>query len=167
MAGRRRVSAPIVTEKHYAPQTVTTIAFGAIENRDVIIAVPVVDKNASTEVEEGSVIKAVYIERWITSDDTGQTSFTLTVEKQPAGATDMTFAQSGALNSYLNKKNILYTTQGLANPVAGVAMPAIRQWILIPKGKQRFGLGDKLIVNITGLSNGINVCGISIFKEWK
>jgi len=159
--------APIITEKHYAPQSPTTVDFGAIENRDVIISVAVVDKNASIEIEEGSVIKAVYLERWVQTDDENAGSFTMTVEKVPAQAPDMTFSQSGALNTYPNKKNILYTTQGLLNPIGISVIPAIKDWILIPKGKQRFGLGDKLVVNTAGLTNGVVICGMSIFKEWK
>jgi len=166
--GRQFVRAPIVTEKHISQATISSIAFGAVSNWTIADAVAVVDKTDGTfEVEEGSLIKAVYIERWLTSDDAEQSSFVLIVEKVPSGLAPATAAQMAALNSYDNKKNILYMSQGLVNPVAGVAMPVQKNWIAIPKGKQRFGLGDQLVLTILAQADGLNFCGLTILKEWK
>ncbi len=165
MAGRKL--APIITEKHISQFSVTTVALGGISVSTVAVAVAVNDKNATNEVEQGTLVKAVFVERWITSDDASSGSFLLTVEKIPASADIQTFAVSQDLMNYPNKKNLLYTTQGLNNPRAGVATPVIRQWIAIPKGKQRMGLGDRIVVNISAITNGLDFCGFNLYKEYK
>ncbi len=97
----------------------------------------------------------------------GESQFTLTVEKKRTTETDMTNAQSANLQSYPNKKNILYTTQGIVNSThTGPAIPIIRQWIKIPKGKQRFGLGDQFMVNLNSGGGSLQTCGIFIYKEY-
>ncbi len=169
---RHRMVAPINSIKHYVHRTNVNIASAAIQNNEVVSAVSVASVGANAqEVEEGAVVKAVYIEMWLlASGATGSaTQFVLTVEKKLAGAPNMTAAQILSLGSYPNKKNILYTTQGvLGNFVDGSpAVPIIRAWIKIPKGKQRFGLTDKLMLNITTVGTTMNVCGIFIFKEYK
>ncbi len=73
-----------------------------------------------------------------------------------------------ALGTFDNKKNILYTTQGLA-PNDGVGQPVavIRQWFKIPKSKQRFGLGDKIRLAIASRGDGvITYCGFATYKEY-
>ncbi len=121
--------------------------------------------NLTNEIREGAKISAIYLEYWISSNDAAQGSALVTLEKIQADAPDMTFANHQALYSYKNKKNILYTFMGLVNPNVGVAMPIVRGWFKIPKSKQRFGLGDQLVVNYSGISSAINVCGFCIFKE--
>ncbi len=161
--------APINSEKHIVHLTASTVVNGTILNTTVIdsLAAPV----AANAVHEGSVIKAVFIELWINGSGATNTHsvFSITVEKKPAAAPDMTFAQSSTLGAYPNKKNILYTTQGiLAAGIDGAqSIPVIRQWIAIPKGKQRFGLADQLMLN-TSASGSIDLilCGIQIFKEY-
>ncbi len=164
---RRGLQPTINTEKHYGQLTLTSVAFGVVSNGVLIDAVAVSDKTAASEVEEGSTVKTIFIERWITSDDAEQSTMVLIVEKVPAGQAPATAAQMANLNDYPNKKNVLYTTQGIVNPVAGVTIPGIRQWITIPNGKRRFGLGDRLFVNILAQADGLNICGFQIFKEWK
>ncbi len=165
--GRRRVSAPIITEKHIGQITLASIAFGAVLSSVIAEAVAVTDKNAQNEVDQGSLVKAVFLERWITSDDAEQSTFVMIVEKIPAGQANPTATQMAQLNSYPNKKNILLTKQGITNPVAGVAMPLISQWVAIPRGKQRMGLGDKIVITVLAQADGINICGLNLFKEWK
>jgi len=123
--------------------------------------------NSATEVVEGSIVKAVFIEMWL--QNTGNLgAFTVTLVKVPEFGTGPTFAQHAALFTYSNKKNILYTTQGLA-PDDAVQGPVnvLRTWFKIPKGKQRFGLGDRLILSISNTSAGsLNRCGFSTYKEY-
>jgi len=61
----------------------------------------------------------------------------------------------------------LYTTQGLTSEQNANAVPIIRQWFKIPKGKQRFGLGDQMVLNISAAQEGVENCGMFIFKEQK
>lgn len=161
------MKSPIHSVKHINQNTPTTVAAGAINNVLAIEAVTSLSANLSREVVEGAKVSAIYIEYWITSDDAAQGSMVISVEKVPAGATPMTYAQSVALWSYPNKKNILYTAQGLTPPNVQSGLPFVRQWIKIPKGKQRFGLEDKLYINISGISNGAVFCGMSIYKEYR
>jgi len=125
----------IVSEKHMLQTSLFTVAAGARSGTDVIRAVAVANKTAATpfEVEEGSIVKAVYIEMWLNTNDTTPGSNIVTLEKLPAGATPITFGQMVALNTYPNKKNILFTSMGLTNPNSSTAIPVLRQWIKIPK----------------------------------
>ncbi len=160
--------APINSIKHYVPLTNIQIGSGAINNHKIIEAVVAPAQTATNNVHEGASIKAVYVEIWLSSNEASgaESTFILTVEKKRASEADMTNANALNLQSYLNKKNILYTTQGIlnSNTVQG-SVPIIRQFIAIPKGKQRFGLGDEFFVNIAAVGL-LQTCGIAIFKEY-
>ncbi len=165
--------APINSIKHYVHHSLTSIAPGVINN---VIGVDTVSVSAagaaSTDVEEGAVVKAVYIEHWIIQDGNTSTvtQFILSIEKLPTGNPLMTAGQSQALGAYPNKKNVLFTSQGLlGSEAASGPVPIVRTWFLIPKGKQRFGLGDRIVLNITNISGTANLlrCGITTFKEYK
>ncbi len=153
--------------KHYVQEAQFTVAGGAIGVRPIATAVAVVDKNNREEIEEGSSIKAVFVEMWITANASTTGTSTINLEKRMGGQVAQTFAQAILLDAYPNKKNVLYATQGLIprntqNPVA-----IIRQWFKIPKSKQRFGLGDELILNFASITNGLVVCGFSTYKEYQ
>ncbi len=158
---------PIIhSQKHYVQQSRSSQATVSIGIIDIIDSVQSTVANQVDEVVEGANIKAVFVEMWIL-DSSNDGSFILSLEKRPSGGNAMTFTQSNALGTYANKKNILYTTQGLSpNNGVGNPIPIIRQWFKIPKGKQRFGLGDRLVLNIT--NNGLNnleFCGFFTYKE--
>ncbi len=152
--------------KHIVNNSLFAISAGAITNIQPVVAVNVSDKNLATEVEEGCSIKAIYVEQWLMANSATKGSGVVTVEKLPAGAPLMTAAQSAALDAYPNKKNILFTSQGLYPPNTQNPLPVLRHWIKIPKGKQRFGLGDKLLINMLNQTEGTVACGLSIFKEY-
>ncbi len=118
------------------------------------------------EVEEGSSVKAVFVEMWLRGQDTSPGSVLATVYKTASGQVAMTFAQQIALHDYDNKKNILYHTQGLTNINTSQAVPFIRQWFKIPKGKQRMGLGDTLRLSISAQALDTNACGFFTYKEY-
>ncbi len=156
---------PVInTEKHIVQNSLLAVASGNITN--LTLAKGLASPSGVTAVREGSIIKAIYLEYWITSDDTGPGTAIVTLEKVTGGQTVlMTAAQSAALNTYVNKKNVFNTFMGLIGGTAQYPMAAIRGWFKIPKGKQRFGLDDRLILNLHGQSNGLSVCGFSIYKE--
>lgn len=171
MPRSRRMLAPINSIKHYVHRAEVLIAIGGILNHTVVDAVIAPATAAPGEVIQGAVIKAVFIEFWLSGDAISGTNsqFNLTVEKKRDLEPDMTFAQSANLGGYPNKKNILYTTQGIVPSVqggAGSTTPVLRSWISIPKGKQRFGLDDQLMVNISAVQ-ALQVCGIAIYKEYR
>ncbi len=162
--------APINSIKHYVQQTNLVVASGAISNRFIVVGVVAPATASPGEVIQGAIVKAVYVELWlIGNDSTGVlTSFTLTVEKLSGGQPNQTFTNSQNLSAYPNKKNILYTTQGITSTVVdgANAVPVIRAWIKIPKGKQRIGLGDAIFINVAAVGV-LRICGVYIYKEYR
>ncbi len=156
---------PINSEKHIVQRTLQGVTGGAIFTQEVIqvTATP----TASIHVPVGAVIKAVHVELWLlTTGNTSVGSTIVTVEKTVGDQPNMQFAESTGLHDYVNKKNILYTTQGLVSDEKSVPIPALKFWVKIPKGKQRFGLGDKLVINISALSEDLEFCGAFIYKSY-
>ncbi len=158
---------PIIhSQKHIVQQTRSQVATVAHVAIDIILAVQSTVAAAVDQVVEGASVRAVFVELWIL-DTANDGSFVITLEKLPGGAGGQTFAISNALGTYANKRNILYTTQGLSpNNGVGNPVPIIRQWFKIPKGKQRFGLAEKLKLNITNNgANDLEFCGFFTYKE--
>ncbi len=159
---------PIIhSTKHYSQFSLFAVAGGAITTLSPIIAVAVVDKNAASEVEEGATIKAIWLDFWLTTDDAVQGSTVCIVEKVPgAQDTSVTTAEIASLMTYPNKKNVLFSFQGLTPPNTQYPMNVFHGWYKIPKSKQRFGLNDKLSISFYGQGDGLQVCGLSVFKEY-
>ncbi len=158
---------PIIhTTKHYVQQSRSQVATVAITSIDIILAVESTVANAVDEVEEGSNVKAVFVEMWLL-DSANDGSFVVSLEKRPGLVAAQPFASSNSLGTYQNKRNLFYVTQGLSpNNGVGNPVPIIRQWFKIPKGKQRFGLGEKLVLNITNNGpNNLEFCGFFTYKE--
>ncbi len=161
------MKAPIHSQKHYVQFPITQITTAAIGQIVIAQGVESTTANLASEVAEGSVIKAVYIELWLQNQGNLGESI-VTVEKSPLNIAGPSFAQMANLFAYPNKKNILFTHQGLTSN-DGVSGPVVvlRQWIKIPKSKQRFGLGDILSMTISNTSsNDLNRCGFAIYKEY-
>ncbi len=157
---------PVInTEKHIVQQSLAAIASGALLSIQFANAKQAPTATAATDVREGSKITAVYVEMWGTSDDTAAGTTIVTLEKRPSGLGVMTAAESASLDAYENKKNILNTMMGLIGPNTQYPMALVKGWFKIPKGKQRFGLADKLVLNIHAQSNGMAVCGFALYKE--
>ncbi len=159
--------APVTSSKHYVQRSLLTITAGT---NDVTVIVQAVERgNVSVgnafEVADGSVIKAVFVEMWIRGQSTSPGSVLLSLIKTPQN-TSITFAEQVALHTYDNKKNVLYHTQGLTNDADADAIPFVRQWFKIPKGKQRFGLGDKLVLSVSAQALDSNICGFMTYKEY-
>ncbi len=123
--------------------------------------------NLASEVLEGSSVKAVYFEMWLQNEGTlGE--FIFTISKDPGNGIGPTFVEQASLHTYDNKKNILFTSQGLTSN-DGVSGPVniIRSWVKIPKSKQRMGLGDTLNMVISNVSaNDLVRCGFVTYKEY-
>ncbi len=159
---------PIVhSVKHYVQMTLSTVGTLTRNTQVLVQAEESTAANLGFEIEEGAIVKAVYIELWVIGSVSNQ-FFTIILDKSTGGAAAATFTQMTDLFTYPNKKNILYTTQGLAsNDGIAAPIPVIRQWFKIPKGKQRFGLKDKLILSIASRgSDEIIFCGFATYKEY-
>ncbi len=154
--------------KHYVQFPFNQIGFGVREVLPVARAMERSDVNIASEVAEGSIIKALYLEMWLQNEG-NESSFIATLSKDPEDGTGPTSIEMAGLFSYTNKKNVLWTSQGLSsNDAISGPVNIVRQWFKIPKSKQRFGLGDKINLNIsnTTASSDLNRCGFAIYKEY-
>ena len=156
----------IHSTKHYVQQSIGTSVVGTLTNVKIAASVAVVDKNQVFEVEEGSQIKAIYFEMWLRSAATAGSSFTFIINKSSTTIAQPTAAEMAALGDWDNKKNILYTSQGLLNDVDADAMSVFRGWLKIPKGKQRMGFGDEFEWTLSAIGQSINFCGFQTYKEY-
>jgi len=159
---------PVIhSTKHQVQFPFSAITTGLRVNLLIAQAVATADKDLASEVEEGSIIKAVYVEMWLLN--TGNDGHAIVIlEKVPDGSTGANATEMASLFTYTNKKNIFYTHEGLTNN-DGIDPPRniLNRWIKIPKSKQRFGLGDRLVLTISNPSAGtLNRCGQTVFKEY-
>ncbi len=144
----------------------TAIASGALTEFIIVKAIGEGAVPATTaEIHEGNIVKAVFIEMWY-SAGTADKTFEVALVKLPAGLNTPTVANLGAMTSYTNKKNVIEFHQGLG-PTGGNQIAAFRHWIKIPKGKQRFGLNDELVLVTSAVGSVINVCGFATYKDYK
>ncbi len=159
---------PIVhSTKHYVQISRSTVATVARNVEDIVLAVESTVANAVDEVQEGATVKAVYFELWLL--DTGNDgSNVVIVQKNTSGTNGCSFGQMNALGTYIEKKNIFFTHQGLSsNDGVGNPIVVLQGWIKIPKSKQRFGLGDSLHLTIANNSlNDLAYCGFATYKEY-
>ncbi len=155
---------PIHSKKHYVQESLMTITAGAVDTNIMVNSLE--SPTAVADVVEGALVKAIFIERWVRTNDTAPGSFVAILVKHSGGVNDPSAAEMAALGDWNNKKNILYTTQGLSNVTAQSAIPFLRQWIKIPKGKQRMGLGDTIRLHIFAQALDQNICGFATYKEY-
>ncbi len=156
---------PIHSKKHYRQMSLTTVITGTRNVEDLIHAVET--PTAVNQVVEGAVVKAIYVELWMESSSADGFQI-VTLLKDTQDNIGPTFAEMSALGDYNNKKNILFTHQGLSsNDGVGNPMLVMRGWYKIPKSKQRFGLGDKINLSISNPSSNTNTyCGFATYKEY-
>ncbi len=162
--------APIVSRKHIVQHTQTVLASTAVASLRDVIATNMQNVNAAADVVEGSVIKAIFVELWV-NGNTGiepAGSVVVMVEKAPGDIVAPTITDMTTLDDYDNKKNIFFTSQGILASNTGNPTPFLRQWIKIPRGKQRFGLRDEFRINIAAIgAEDISFCGLTIYKSYR
>ncbi len=161
--------AVVKSRKHIFQISQSTVAQAAVVNT-IIVKSAEATSTTPEGIEEGAIVKACYLEFWVSQDSASVVgSYTLILVKIPGIAGNPITGEVAALHDYHNKKNILFTAQGLLTPNDGGQVPILRGWYKIPKGKQRFGLDDKLVVTIrnnNATAIDINFCGLAIFKEY-
>ncbi len=169
MVFHRRMQAPINTVKHYVGSPRFDIALGTSTTIEIVDVVAAPVNTTREKCSEGSLIKAIHYEYWIVANGAVgiTTNFVMTIEKLPSALADPTFADMLNLGGYKNKKNILYTTQGIvSSDSVAQPIPIIRDWLKIPKGKQRMGQGDRMVVTFATVEQLMSVCGIVTYKEY-
>ncbi len=157
----------IQAEKHYVQHPFFTVAASTLVQKSVVEGVQVLNKNQTHEVEEGSIVKAIFFEFWISNAGSGPSFGTCTIEKIPSQGNIQTFANSQNLGAYANKKNIFFSFEGLIPNSTANPLPIIRSWMKVPRGKQRIGLGDKIVINFVADGDAKNICGFTTYKEYK
>ncbi len=158
--------APINSVKHILQHTTTQVTTGTVTTLVEAVGEHIQDVSNVQEVVEGSLIKAIYVEYWILGTF-GEGSYVMCIEKSESGNPSPIFTEMSTLNSYENKKNVLFISQGLIAEDNANPTPVLRQWVKIPKGKQRFGLKDKLRINFASLgSDDIQFCGFTLYKSY-
>ncbi len=123
---------------------------------------------ATSDVAQGAIIKAVWCEMWLKGQGASDadTRFTAVIYKTPSGVTTPTIANMSNLMAWPNYNNILWTSQGVIGGVGGgQSIPIIRQWIKIPKGKQRMSLDDEINITILAIGTDFQHCGVFVYKE--
>ncbi len=155
------------SKKHFVQVSLQTVTASTIDTTTVINAVAAQDNDTVFDVDEGSTIKAVHMEMWVRTQSTSPGSFVAILYKNQGGGTNATTTEMAALGSYDNKKNVFYSTQGLINDADADAIALYKGWLKIPKSKQRFGLGDKLLFSLFAQGAlDITQCGMFIYKEY-
>ena len=158
---------PVInSRKHYRQVTLASAEMATINQESIVLVTQSVDEGLASQVSAGTVIKAVFVELWLLATSQQPATFVVSLEKISSGGPAQSFANSVNLHQYNNKKNILYTTQGLIGDANSNPTPVMRQWYAIPKGKQRFGLGDSLVLNISSITDDTQYCGLFIFKSY-
>ncbi len=165
----RRNLQPINSIKHYVQASTATVVSGAIGVVDVVDGAVAPAAATTSEVREGAVVKAIYLEMWMVGHgETGaSTQFNYALIKLPSGLSDPTFANIQNLMAYPNKKNVFFHSQGVIGDKTTQAIPVVRQWFKIPKGKQRIGVGDKIVFAVTATGQSIQRCGFATYKEYR
>ncbi len=166
----RRMVAPINSVKHYVHRTNAEFASGAASSLTLVNSVVAPATGTAADVKEGSIVKAIHLEYWLQATGATDTNcqFIVIIYKAPSAVDNISAAELLNLGAWDNKKNILYSTQGVLG--AGIdgnqAVAVLRNWLLIPKGKQRFGLADRLVVSFEPVGTTMNICGLATYKEY-
>ncbi len=160
---------PIIqSEKHLVQITLSSVTALDVATETIVNAVEDVTPGNPRHVAVGSLVKAVYIELWLLGTGQQPNTSTVIVEKVPGASrdTDIDATEMGNLHGYFNKKNIFETHQGLIGDANTNPVPFYRGWIKIPKGKQRFGLGDRITLSIKAITEDVQYCAVFIFKAY-
>ncbi len=162
--GDSRTKSPINSVKHYAHTSSFAITNG-VRNSITLVESIVAPATANAfSVKEGSIVSSIYVEYWV-SGVTADKTVSQCIVKLPGGSIVPSFTEMTNMGTYKNKKNVLAFHQGLA-PTGGNIISFFSNWVKIPKGKQRFGLGDELALVTSANGTNVNLCGFSTFKEY-
>ncbi len=162
------MKAPINSVKHIVQISLDLIGEQTRQTYNLVKAVDT-QPSAPNEVDVGAVVKAVWCEFWLLGESSQPCTATWIVEKIPNNVAGASQTDMQALHSYNNKKNILKMGQGIISDSNTNPIPVIREWVKIPKGKQRMGLGDNLNLTVSCIGetdNGLELCGFGLYKAY-
>ncbi len=154
----------IKSRKRIVQLTTTTASFGTTNNETITFAVQEPDNTNPKECNVGVVIQAIYVEIWAMCAAAQPGAANLTLEKRVSGLPNMSHTSALALDGYGNKNNIFKIHQGLIPDANSNPIPVLREWIMIPKGKQRMSLNDAWVLNVAAIIDDVEYCGFFQFK---
>ncbi len=155
------------SEKHYVQDSLRTITASTAETIVLVEGVRQQDITNVEDVDQGSTVKAIYIEHWLRTQSTSPGSYICAIYKAPVGVAVFTTGGLAAINNADNKNNVLFFSQGLLNDQDSSALGVYRGWLKIPKGKQRMALGDRFILQTFAQGAlDLTACGFATFKEY-
>jgi len=159
---------PINSAKHIPQTTLTSISIGTVVNIDLarVSALSAPDPAIAVEIAQGTVIKAIYLEYWIQGAGAQPGTYSVLIEKAVNSSAGITNGAFAVLHTYINKKNVLETHQGIVGDSNSNPIPVFRGWVKIPKGKQRFGIGDALVLTLRSITETTEICGFAIYKAY-
>ena len=162
------VKPKINSEKHIVQLNRQTTAGLSIAGLTIVkVVAQSATPNTPEDVTIGTDIKACYIQLWISGATNDQSACTVILEKTQNDFRIPSPTEMSQLNEYVNKKNILFTFQGIVGEVSNTnPIPVLDGWYKIPKGKQRFGLGDGLRLVLQAKDTDVENCGLAIFKAY-
>ncbi len=163
------MKAIINSVKHIVQKTLTVVQEQTRDKVDIAI---VLDAQAinPVDVAVGCNIKAVFLEYWLLGESSQPCTATWQFEKVQNNGASPSQANMQLVHDYNNKRNIFKMGQGVIGDSNTNPIPIIREWIKIPKGKQRMALGDKLTFTVSCIGeadNGLEICGFALYKEYQ
>ncbi len=163
MPFRRRLLAPIVSNKHEMTWLNLAEDNSLVKEVEIAVATPRGDINTNIEVSIGSVIKSIYLEFHFSAEATTEVKVVNWTVIKEQGA--QTLANPNALNS-VDKSQIF--KRGMEMLVRDQSTVFKRIVVIsIPKGKQRMMEGSRWLFRyISSSANLQNSCGIGIYKEY-
>lgn len=159
----------IITSRKHIVQRSLDLVQEQSRNNFTVVQVVEDQPNAPGEVVVGAVVKAVFLELWLLGESSQPCTATWIIEKVQNSVVSATQTQMQALDTYPNKRNIFKMGQGIIGDSNANPIPVIREWIKIPKGKQRMAVGDALKFSVSCIGetdNGLEYCGFALFKEY-
>ncbi len=160
------MKAVIRSTKHFIQFNGATVGAGAVVNNTLVQGIDIVAASAGHQVLTGSTVKAIFIELWLLTNAATFGNAIITLEKIPTSGVNPVFGNMAALFVYQNKKNILHTAMGLTPANSQTPVKIMSGWYKIPKGKQRIGLNDRIMLNVASPIGGLLICGVVVYKSY-
>ncbi len=154
---------PIKTDKHEITWSDLAIDASTVVTKNLAIAVPSGDKNASTEVEVGSHVKWIYFEINFAAKTISNPKvihWTVAMRPNTLGTPVPSLYYQDARNKILKR--------GMEMLPKAVSTVYKRIFVVkIPRGQQRLGENDLISFQYIATSaETVNVCGFAIYKEF-
>ncbi len=163
------MKAIITSVKHIVQKSLTVID-EQTRGKEEILLVLDAQAVAPKDVAVGCAVKAVYLEYWLIGESSQPCTATWMFEKITNASAEASQAEMQLLHDYPNKRNIFKMGQGVIGDSNTNPIPIIREWVKIPKGKQRMALGDTLQFTVSCVgeaANGLEICGFALYKEYQ